>query len=978
MQVRFLGAVIKPVHPCTGLIARFAQQNALLLRTTDIRVGTEKKTPREQNSSGKKIGAESAVLHFVFFEVIVNKMQQSAKESCSLKRNTVPEVFPLTIGSGKTRPFEKRHAGCEEREKINRRRIYDTLRINFFEATKQTACIFSKGGEMLRSYDANENIVSVTYDLLGRKVALESKDTGRKEWRYDSKGLLEAESDSLLRSKLSEIQYHYDGFDRIVKIDYPFSEDVTYEYGVPGQAGAGEIVHKKDESGEIRYEYGKLSEVIKETRTIKRYEALSKPETATFTYRSDYLGRMQTMRYPDGEVITYTYDKGGQLKGVSGVKNTVKGTETYSYIDTIVYDEHGQRVYIKYGNGVETKYRYDDKRRWLKDIETKNRQTDETFQKISYSFDKVGNVLGYSNDASVYETSQSYTYDNLYQLIGVEGTGNQYKAIKSFGSTPVNVAKYKQDFAFDGIGNMTRKASTTNLPGARGNAYPKAELDYSLDYEYDPAYAHRLIHAGNRYYRYDANGNITAEKDGPFTEDDEFIFTYNYDPDTDVYGTDYGFGLDAPKETEETHPENLFAYRRNYTWNEKNLLTKSSDRTYTVHYRYGEDGQRALKYTEEGRSETLYFNNFYTIHIPVQDKNNPQGLRVHKHIFVGNSRLVTAMTHTDNNGDNAEQREKRYYYHSDHLGSAQFVIDWKGRQYEHIEYTPYGELWIEEVAAGLDKLPFRFTGKEMDEETGLYYYGARYLDPKYSRWLSGDPALGEYVPAAGSEPSKLAGMGGVYNTVNLHLYHYAGNNPVKYIDPDGRDIIYLNDQTAVGGNGHGAMLIGNNEDGWTYYSKDGPFAANQDIDPNNDNDDRKRTENGNFKSTKYASVEDFNNDKAVSERYNRRVQIETSRTEDAKMTKYADEHWDDKYNFGIENCSDLVLDTMLSSGNKLLGLTLLLGTTDEIFPLTSPNRLYDTLNSVYGESFTSRLGSEIKNQFGVLPRMLMDSVFPKR
>ena len=105
------------------------------------------KTPLKENSSGKKIGAESAVLHFVFFIVIVNKMQQSAKESCSLKRNTVPEVFPLTIGSGKTKPFEKRHAGYKEREKINRRRIYDTLRINFFEATKQTACIFSKGGD---------------------------------------------------------------------------------------------------------------------------------------------------------------------------------------------------------------------------------------------------------------------------------------------------------------------------------------------------------------------------------------------------------------------------------------------------------------------------------------------------------------------------------------------------------------------------------------------------------------------------------------------------------------------------------------------------------------------------------------------------------------------------------------------------------------------------------------------------------------
>ncbi|EMB39717.1 RHS repeat-associated core domain-containing protein [Treponema denticola ATCC 33520] len=150
------------------------------------------------------------------------------------------------------------------------------------------------------------------------------------------------------------------------------------------------------------------------------------------------------------------------------------------------------------------------------------------------------------------------------------------------------------------------------------------------------------------------------------------------------------------------------------------------------------------------------------------------------------------MTHTDNQGDNEEQKVKRYYYHSDHLGSAQFITDWKGRQYEHIEYTPYGELWIEEVAAGLDKLPFRFTGKELDEETGLYYYGARYLDPKYSRWLSGDPALSDYIPKAPIDDDakkhneNLPGMGGVFNVVNLHVYHYAGNNPVKYTDPDGR------------------------------------------------------------------------------------------------------------------------------------------------------------------------------------------------
>ncbi|WP_024468473.1 RHS repeat domain-containing protein, partial [Treponema pedis] len=195
-------------------------------------------------------------------------------------------------------------------------------------------------------------------------------------------------------------------------------------------------------------------------------------------------------------------------------------------------------------------------------------------------------------------------------------------------------------------------------------------------------------------------------------------------------------------------------------------------------------------------------------------KNKAEAYRVYVELILcsdaGDASIFSKeMTHTDNQGDNDEQKEKRYYYHSDHLGSAQFVTDWKGRQYEHIEYTPYGELWtyksktaklflatynnflakqpagpIEETAPGIDKLPFRFTGKELDEETGLYYYGARYLDPKYSRWLSGDPALNDYIPKAtvDDEAKKhnenLPGMGDVFNVVNLHVYHYAGNNPV--------------------------------------------------------------------------------------------------------------------------------------------------------------------------------------------------------
>ena len=178
----------------------------------------------------------------------------------------------------------------------------------------------------------------------------------------------------------------------------------------------------------------------------------------------------------------------------------------------------------------------------------------------------------------------------------------------------------------------------------------------------------------------------------------------------------------------------------------------------------------------------------WTLH--TDSGNNVYGGQTAKNIYLGETRIVTKL----NSGDEPTYQEeyyKQYYYHSDHLGSASLITDYKGDEYQRIEYTPYGETWVEKTGnTGLEYLPYRFTGKEIDEETGLYYYGARYLDPRYSRWISTDPALGEYIPSAGkataSEAGSLPGIGGVFNTVNLQLYHYAGNNPVKYTDPDGR------------------------------------------------------------------------------------------------------------------------------------------------------------------------------------------------
>ncbi|AGT44069.1 hypothetical protein TPE_1574 [Treponema pedis str. T A4] len=118
---------------------------------------------------------KSAVLNFVFFIMLKNKIEQSAAQRClrtfelrvlpfgktsgikvlSFMNAPLSEVFPLLEGSGKTMAFENRHVGCKEREKINRRRTLCTLRINFFEATPQTACIFSK--EMTHTENHGDN-----------------------------------------------------------------------------------------------------------------------------------------------------------------------------------------------------------------------------------------------------------------------------------------------------------------------------------------------------------------------------------------------------------------------------------------------------------------------------------------------------------------------------------------------------------------------------------------------------------------------------------------------------------------------------------------------------------------------------------------------------------------------------------------------------------------------------------------------------
>ena len=110
--------------------------------------------------------------------------------------------------------------------------------------------------------------------------------------------------------------------------------------------------------------------------------------------------------------------------------------------------------------------------------------------------------------------------------------------------------------------------------------------------------------------------------------------------------------------------------------------------------------------------------------------------------------------------------EKIFFYHHDHLGNTVCVTDEAGEVVQHVEYLPTGDVFIEEKnPANNYATSYKFNGKELDEETGLYYYGARYLHPKYAMWLSTDPLEGKYP--------------------NVSSYCYTMGNPVRYIDPSG-------------------------------------------------------------------------------------------------------------------------------------------------------------------------------------------------
>jgi len=169
-----------------------------------------------------------------------------------------------------------------------------------------------------------------------------------------------------------------------------------------------------------------------------------------------------------------------------------------------------------------------------------------------------------------------------------------------------------------------------------------------------------------------------------------------------------------------------------------------------------------------------------------------------------------------------EIEENQYFYHTDHLGSSSWITDASGAVNQHLQYLPPdsyrdGEDFVYQRNSSWN-VPYTFSGKEKDSETGYSYFGARYYDSDLCIWLSVDPLAD--------------------NSPSMSCYMYTAGNPVMLIDPDGRDWfeneltgdVYYNSDMRKGQEGTGAMT----GEGWQHMGENGMFMKDKDDVQNSD------------------------------------------------------------------------------------------------------------------------------------------------
>ena len=644
-----------------------------------------------------------------------------------------------------------------------------------------TRRFYDKKGRLVKVADANGHETRFEYDTRGRLAKTIDAANATRSFAYDAANNLTAVTDELGHVT----RYEYDSLNRRVKSIDPLGAETLYAVNPVGKVTS--ITDPLGRKTQFQYDsLDRMTKLIDPAGGTTSYEfdaagnrtSVKDPLGQTTSFEYDDLRRLTRRVDPLGNAQSWRYDAAGQLVGLTDREGQSIGYE---------YDANGRRVKENWLNGLTVVhtigYAYDPAGNLL--------SGNDSFSKLSYQYDVLNRITRVDNDQTpnVPRVILNYQYDAVGnglvvrddQGTRVESTYDARNLLLSRtwqggGVDPARVevtsnATRDRDTLtrFSDVAGVTKVGGTTYVYDKIGQPTSITHEDalgaVLADYHYAYDLANQLIDetsgGDSTHFGYDSNGQLTSA-DRAIAADE----AYSYDAN----GNRKGAGVVVQDNRVASDGEFSYAYDKNGAMVSRTNIASGAQTTYKYDHRGRLVEVNEFDNAHNPLSQVRFTYDFLDRRIGVETSS--ETIRT---VYAGpnawadfddSGNLVTKYlqgTQGDEPWARFRPGEGTAWYLSDRLGTIHDLTDAAGAVQDHLEYDSFGAVTVETDAAFGDR--FKFTGREFDATTGLYYYRARYYDPGMGRFISEDPAG--------------------FRAGDANLNRYVGNSPTNATDPSG-------------------------------------------------------------------------------------------------------------------------------------------------------------------------------------------------
>jgi len=465
---------------------------------------------------------------------------------------------------------------------------------------------------------------------------------------------------------------------------------------------------------------------------------------------TDELGNVLTATDRNGAVVRTRYDS----------LNRVIQAEYLSDATTQAaqYNQYGELDLIS-NEAVTYSYAYDNQQRMTRKTDSRNGL------RLDWGYNEIGRVVSkfdYQNVAT------KFTYDNTGRLIAmankdyVQASYHYDAAGRLLSRILSNGAATLYNYDKDGfLTKITQRSSSGDIIDERsytqdsvGNITQVAITGGdTTDYLYDPAYRLTQVNASDvtnsQTFSYDGVGNRLSKTHNGVINN----YTYSIGNRLDAlrHGTALVFSYDYDDNGSRINKRNSAgAVVESYQYNQKRLITQMNSAGSVTDFAYDPNLYRIQKSSSAGTNHYL----LEAEHLEsVYDENNQLKSSYLRGVVV--DEIINGFER-DANGNMLNRT-----FHHDQVNSVVALSDHNGATAQARTYTPFG---LDLGSSGESTNSLAYTGREQDNEGGLYYYRARYYDPEVGRFISEDPLGFE---------------------AGINFYTYVENAPIHTRDPSG-------------------------------------------------------------------------------------------------------------------------------------------------------------------------------------------------